>query len=80
MHISKRAYTEAEAAEYIAMSRSFLRQDRMNGPRKGRTPGPRWSKWGKVIRYLKEDLDEFLEKHRVTRQSDEQSTAEEAHA
>ncbi len=51
----------------------------MNGPRRGRTPGPRWSKWGKVIRYLKEDLDEFLEKHRVTRQRDEQSTAEEAH-
>ncbi len=46
----------------------------MNGPRRGRTPGPRWGKYGKAIRYLKEDLDAFLEKHRVTRPDDERAT------
>jgi len=46
----------------------------MNGPRRGRTPGPRWSKCGRAVRYLKEDLDAFLEKHRVTRPDDERAT------
>ena len=65
MHISKRAYTEAEAAEYIAMSRSFLRQDRMNGPREGRTHAPPYIKAGRAVRYLVEDLDTWLLSHRV---------------
>ncbi len=59
------AYTEAEAAEYIAMSRSFLRQDRMNGPRKGRTHAPPYIKVGRAVRYLLEDLDAWLLSHRV---------------
>ena len=57
----KRAFTEVEAAIYISMSRSFLRQDRMNGLRKKRTPGPKYIKKGRFIRYLREDLDEWLE-------------------
>jgi len=59
-----RALTEQEAARYIAMSRSFLRQDRMNGRREGRTPGPAFLKIGRSVRYLKEDLDKWLEKFR----------------
>lgn len=59
--------TETEAAKYIRMSRSFLNQDRMNGYRKGRTPGPKYLKLGKSIRYRKEDLDEWLMKNRVNR-------------
>lgn len=62
--LQKRGYTEAEGAFYIGMSRSYLRQDRMNGPREGRTPGPHWIKIGRCIRYLKEDLDSWLELHR----------------
>jgi hypothetical protein len=38
----KITFTEIEASEYIGMSRSFLRQDRMNGLRVNRTPGPKF--------------------------------------
>lgn len=61
--MDKRGFTEKEASYYIAMSRSFLRQDRANGYRKNRTPGPRYVKIGRSIRYLKEDLDRWLEKY-----------------
>ncbi len=63
--MDKRPFSEEEAAQYITMSRSFLRQDRMNGVRKNRTPGPRYIRIGRAIRYLKEDLDEWLESCRV---------------
>lgn len=33
-NVEKRVYTEQETAAYIGMSRSFLRQARMEGPRK----------------------------------------------
>jgi len=64
--LHKRAFREREAAAYIGMSTSFLRQDRMNGSRETRTPGPRWIKVGRAIRYLKEDLDIWLDEHRVS--------------
>ena len=58
----KRALTELEASCYIGMSRSFLRQARMNGDRVGRTSGPHWIRIGsRTIRYLKEDLNAWLE-------------------
>jgi hypothetical protein len=60
-------YTEEEAANYIAMSRSFLRQDRMNGYRDHRTLGPHFVKNGRAIRYLKRDLDEWLYNNRIVR-------------
>jgi hypothetical protein len=66
--MNKRGFTEEEAAYYIGMSRAFLRQDRMNGIRKNRTPGPNYIKAGRSIRYLKEDLDGWLEKHRIIEQ------------
>ena len=59
--------TEKEAAEYICMSRSFLSQDRMNGHRANRTPGPAFLKIGRSIRYRKEDLDDWLKQHRMVR-------------
>lgn len=65
--MQKITLTEKEAAEYISMSRSFLRQDRMNGFRISRTPGPKFLKLGRSIRYLKEDLDSWLLEHRVNR-------------
>jgi len=47
------------------MSRSFLRQGRMNGDREGRTPTPPYLKIGsRSVRYLKEDLDNWLEQFR----------------
>lgn len=67
--MSKRGFTENEAAKYIGMSASFLRQDRMNGFRKNRTQGPHFVKIGRTIRYLKEDLDFWLESYRVERRT-----------
>ena len=59
------ALTELQAAHYIGMSRSFLRQSRMNGNREGRTPAPPWLKIGKrAIRYRINDLDSWLEQFR----------------
>jgi hypothetical protein len=42
--MNKIIFTEKETAEYIGMSRGFLRQDRMNGYRENRTPGPKFFK------------------------------------
>ncbi|RUO52370.1 DNA-binding protein [Pseudidiomarina homiensis] len=63
MSLHKRAYSESEASQYICMSRSFLRQARMNGPLAKRTPGPRYIRVGRAIRYLVDDLDAWLEQH-----------------
>lgn len=58
----QRAYKEDKAAIYCGVSRSFLRQSRMNGERENRLPGPPFIKMGsRSIRYLKEDLDKWLE-------------------
>ena len=56
---------EREAAKYICMSVPFLRQSRMDGVREGRTPGPPWIRIGRAIRYRIEDLDAWIQKHRV---------------
>ena len=66
---AKRALSEIEAARYINMSRSYLRQDRMDGIREKRTPGPRYVRIGRRIRYLKDDLDEWLEAHVIDREA-----------
>jgi predicted DNA-binding transcriptional regulator AlpA len=65
--MEKKALKEKEAAEYIGMSRSFLRQDRMNGYRDGRKRGPDFVKAGRTIRYWKEDLENWLLQHLVQR-------------
>lgn len=62
-NLEKRVYTEQETAAYIGMSRSFLRQARMEGPRKNRTVAPPFIKIGRAVRYLKEDLDCWLDSH-----------------
>jgi predicted DNA-binding transcriptional regulator AlpA len=59
--------TEIDAAKYIGMSRSFLRQDRMNGFRERRTRGPVFIRIGRQIRYHVADLDAWLDEHRVRR-------------
>jgi predicted DNA-binding transcriptional regulator AlpA len=57
---SPRALSEIEAANYISMSRSFLAQSRMEGHRAGRTQAPPFIKIGRSVRYLREDLDCWL--------------------
>lgn len=61
-----RALTEEDAARYIGMSTHFLEKARQNGRIGNRTPGPAYVRigGGRAIRYLIEDLDAWLEKHR----------------
>ena len=61
---TKRALTEIEASQYIGMSRSYLRQSRMDGHRDKRTPAPPFIRIGRSIRYLREDLDNWLNQFR----------------
>ena len=61
MTVVKRLMTEQETSEYICMSRSFLRQSRMEGHRENRTPAPPFIKIGRSIRYMREDLDAWLD-------------------
>jgi predicted DNA-binding transcriptional regulator AlpA len=58
------AFKDPEAALYIGMSESFLRQSRMDGIRENRTPGPPFVRIGRSVRYLRKDLDAWLEKYR----------------
>ncbi|MEH6712296.1 MAG: DNA-binding protein [Paraglaciecola polaris] len=57
----KRVLSEMETSQYIGMSRSYLRQARMEGNRDNRTPAPPFIKIGRSVRYLKEDLDQWLD-------------------
>lgn len=63
--MTKRGYTEEEASEYCGMSRSYFRQSRMEGNRRNRTDAPPFVRLGRAIRYLKEDLDQWLEAHKM---------------
>jgi len=46
---------EMEAAQYLCLSRSFLRQARVRGT------GPTFKKLGKAVRYKIQDLDSWIE-------------------
>ena len=61
---SQRTLSHNDAAEYLGVSVSFLRQARCYGDRVGRTPGPPYVKLGRTVRYLITDLDRYLETHR----------------
>ncbi len=58
--LTSRALNEIETAAYIGMSRAYLRQARMEGQRGNRTPAPPFIKIGRAVRYLREDLDQWL--------------------
>lgn len=60
-HISKRLLTEVETSEYIGMSRSYLRQARMEGNRRNRTPAPPFIRIGRSVRYRIEDINKWLD-------------------
>lgn len=62
--MEKKLFTEKEAGRYLGLSRSFLRQARMNGMLAGRRPGPRFLKVGnRSIRYKVSDLDAWIDQH-----------------
>lgn len=49
---------EASAAKYLGMSQSWLRRKRIEGD------GPTFVKLGRSVRYLLEDLNNFMLKNR----------------
>lgn len=61
----KRGLSSSEAAKYLGISDSALRQSRMNGWRDNRLPPPPFVKIGRKVLYLRDDLDRWLEKHRI---------------
>ena len=73
--IQPRLLSEKEASQYICMSRSCLRQARMDGNRENRTPAPPFIKIGRSVRYLREDLDSWMDSfvHRTHLYQDERA-------
>ena len=53
-----RAFSTPNAATYIGLSVSFLEKARVN---QTKTPGPKPTKIGKRVVYLREDLDAYLD-------------------
>ena len=62
---NRMALRSQEAAHYIGMSDSFLRQARIYGDLPGRTSGPPYIKVGRSVRYLVTDLETWLAEHRT---------------
>ena len=62
---TKRCLTDKEAAIYLGVSTSTLRISRCHGAKAGRFPPPPFVRLGRSIRYLKDDLDLWLEARRV---------------
>jgi len=58
---SKRLLTSREAACYLGISYSYLRTIRMTGKIKDRIGPPPHIHVGKALRYVKEDLDAWID-------------------
>jgi len=52
--------TEQKAAELLSITKGTMRQWRL------RKKGPAFIKMGKAVRYLKSDIEEFIQKKRIT--------------
>ena len=61
-NISPRTLTDRDAARYLGISESWLRQSRMNG----NPDAPPFVRLGRAVRYLRDDLDRWLEARRQT--------------
>ncbi len=53
-----RAFSTPHAALYLGLSESFLEKSRVS---QTKTPGPKATKIGKRVVYLREDLDAYLD-------------------
>ncbi len=66
--VAPRAMREPDAAAYVGFSASYLRNTRVADMRKvaagGAIDGPRWIHVGTAVRYLREDLDAWLDAFR----------------
>lgn len=63
--IHRERLNEEETSRYVAMSRPWLRLQRMKGT------GPAYIRIGRTIRYDVHDLDAWLNEHRVECGNDE---------
>ncbi|MBL8329337.1 MAG: hypothetical protein JNJ71_10830 [Rubrivivax sp.] len=67
--ITPRALREHDAAAYLGFSSSYLRNQRVADMRKmakgEEIDGPRWVNIGTAVRYLREDLDAWIDSFRV---------------
>jgi len=63
--VERRVFSEIDAANYLGISRSSLRKGRMNGERHNHISPPPYVKAGRRVIYLREDLDAWLEQHRI---------------
>lgn len=61
--LAKPTVDERAASRFIGFSTSYLRQARM------RNQGPPYIRVGRAVRYRVEDLDRFLDAHRVQTRS-----------
>jgi len=62
---NRRLLTETETADYLNLSRSTLRQQRMKKRRKSGMTRVPYIRIGRNIRYDVIDLDEWIVSHRV---------------
>ena len=69
--MEKRVLTTREAAEYLGISYSYLRTIRMTGQIKERLAPPPHVFIGRALRYVKEDLDRWIDaqpRHRIPKE------------
>ena len=76
---TKRALNDKETSVYIGMSKSWLRQSRVQGARFGRVSPPAFIKIGRSVRYLIEDLDVWLEQFQKLEHLAELSNGQNSH-
>ena len=57
----KRSYDTKAAAEYVGLSEDLLKKLRAEGQSKSGVSAIKFIKLGRCVRYLKEDLDLFLD-------------------
>ena len=57
----KRSFSTKQAAEYVGCSASLLNHLRIEGYAKDGMAGPKFIRIGRSVRYLREDLDAWLE-------------------
>lgn len=67
--ITPRALREQDAATYLGFSASYLRNTRVADMRKAASgkpiEGPSWINIGSAVRYLREDLDAWIDSFRT---------------
>ena len=58
---TKRLFSEAEAAHYLDISKHTLRKQRSDGERENYMPVVPFIQLGRSIKYVKEDLDAYID-------------------